>query len=190
MRKLIRGLFFITLFLAAVFGIGTVYSYFYGSHQLANTLAVTEPGINISEIFNPNDYWVPGEEKEKIVWFENSQTMPLLLRFKIETPGVPDDLITLNYNTNLPVLWTDGEDDWYYYNQIFTPGHITGPVLDSVTFSQSLSNAVISGFIDYSNTYIDINIIAETIQVNPDSALANGFRSYTAAGETITWVIS
>ncbi len=195
MRKLIRRLFITTLLLASVFSVGTVYSYFYGSHQLTNTLAVIEPGFNISEKFNPYDYWVPGEKKEKIIWFENSEAMPLLLRFKIEKPvwsisGVPDDAVTFNYSTYLldSVIWTDGGDGWNYYNQIFTPGHITDPVFDSVTFSQSLSNAVISGAINYTNTYIDIGIKAQTIQINPEAAAANGFPGYSITGETVLWI--
>lgn len=85
------------LFLAAA---GLTYAYYNSMKDFKNEFQVKEPGVAINEKFNPTDWWVPGEEKSKQIWFTNTGEMDMLLRFKLKIewgkndkgePAVPKD---------------------------------------------------------------------------------------------------
>lgn len=69
------------LFLAAA---GLTYAYYNSMKDFKNEFQVKEPGVAINEKFNPTDWWVPGEEKSKQIWFTNTGEMDMLLRFKLK----------------------------------------------------------------------------------------------------------
>ncbi|MCI9281795.1 MAG: hypothetical protein HFG56_00745 [Lachnospiraceae bacterium] len=94
------------LILAAV---GMTIAYYNNRKEFENEFRVKAPGVAVYEKFNPTDWWVPGEEKSKEVWFKNTGEQDMLLRFSYsvewvsvdgkELPPKPaSDVIKLNWN--------------------------------------------------------------------------------------------
>lgn len=200
----------IALCIITLIGVSGTYAYYQSEVQIKNPFRTGEPRIHLSEKFNEADNWVPGEEKEKKVWFENLGNMDLLLRFKVEvTLRDPADqavkitaskwdknvyvtadgneFCTLNWFDENMKSWADKQDGFYYYNQIFKAEAKTLPVLKSVTFSKGLSNDVHGIRTDYSQYKLLVKITAETIQVNKEAASALWQRSYTLTNDQVTW---
>lgn len=200
----------VALCIITLIGVSGTYAYYQSEVQIKNPFRTGEPRIHLSEKFNEADNWVPGEEKEKKVWFENLGNMDLLLRFKVEvTLREPADqavkitasksdknvyvtadgneFCTLNWSDENMKSWADKQDGFYYYNQIFKAEAKTLPVLKSVTFSKGLSNDVHGIRTDYSQYKLQVKITAETIQVNKEAASALWQRSYTLTNDEVTW---
>lgn len=200
----------IALCIITLIGVSGTYAYYQSEVQIKNPFRTGEPRIHLSEKFNEADNWVPGEEKEKKVWFENLGNMDLLLRFKVEvtlrdqadqpvkiTASKSDknvyvtadgnEFCTLNWFDENMKNWADKQDGFYYYNQIFKAEAKTLPVLKSVTFSKGLSNDVHGIRTDYSQYKLQVKITAETIQVNKEAASALWQRSYTLTNDEVTW---
>lgn len=200
----------IALCIITLIGVSGTYAYYQSEVQIKNPFRTGEPRIHLSEKFNEADNWVPGEEKEKKVWFENLGNMDLLLRFKVEvtlrdpadqpvkiTASKSDknvyvtadgnEFCTLNWFNENMKSWADKQDGFYYYNQIFKAEAKTLPVLKSVTFSKGLSNDVHGIRTDYSQYKLQVKITAETIQVNKEAASALWQRSYTLTNDQVTW---
>lgn len=200
----------IALCIITLIGVSGTYAYYQSEVQIKNPFRTGEPRIHLSEKFNEADNWVPGEEKEKKVWFENLGNMNLLLRFKVEvtlrdpadqavkiTASKSDknvyvtadgnEFCTLNWFDENMKSWADKQDGFYYYNQIFKAEAKTLPVLKSVTFSKGLSNDVHGIRTDYSQYKLQVKITAETIQVNKEAASALWQRSYTLTNDEVTW---
>lgn len=200
----------IALCIITLIGVSGTYAYYQSEVQIKNPFRTGEPRIHLSEKFNEADNWVPGEEKEKKVWFENLGNMDLLLRFKVEvtlrdqadqpvkiTASKSDknvyvtadgnEFCTLNWFDENMKSWADKQDGFYYYNQIFKAEAKTLPVLKSVTFSKGLSNDVHGIRTDYSQYKLQVKITAETIQVNKEAASALWQRSYTLTNDQVTW---
>lgn len=200
----------IALCIITLIGVSGTYAYYQSEVQIKNPFRTGEPRIHLSEKFNEADNWVPGEEKEKKVWFENLGNMDLLLRFKVEvtlrdpadqpvkiTASKSDknvyvtadgnEFCTLNWFDENMKSWADKQDGFYYYNQIFKAEAKTLPVLKSVTFSKGLSNDVHGIRTDYSQYKLQVKITAETIQVNKEAASALWQRSYTLTNDEVTW---
>lgn len=200
----------IALCIITLIGVSGTYAYYQSEVQIKNPFRTGEPRIHLSEKFNEADNWVPGEEKEKKVWFENLGNMDLLLRFKVEvtlrdpadqpvkiTASKSDknvyvtadgnEFCTLNWFDENMKSWADKQDGFYYYNQIFKGEAKTLPVLKSVTFSKGLSNDVHGIRTDYSQYKLQVKITAETIQVNKEAASALWQRSYTLTNDQVTW---
>ncbi|WP_394911130.1 BsaA family SipW-dependent biofilm matrix protein [uncultured Robinsoniella sp.] len=200
----------IALCIITLIGVSGTYAYYQSEVQIKNPFRTGEPRIHLSEKFNEANNWVPGEEKEKKVWFENLGNMDLLLRFKAEvtlrdpadqavkiTASKSDknvyvtadgnEFCTLNWFDENMKSWADKQDGFYYYNQIFKADAKTLPVLKSVTFSKGLSNDVHGIRTDYSQYKLQVKITAETIQVNKEAASALWQRSYILTNDQVTW---
>ena len=65
---------------------------------------------------------------------------------------------------------TDSAGTYYYYTRVLKAGESTDKVLESVTFSSSLSNDDHTG-INYSESQINLTITGETVLADPDAAL-------------------
>ncbi len=212
MKRLLHRKMFavIALCIITLIGVSGTYAYYQSEVQIKNPFRTGEPRIHLSEKFNEADNWVPGEEKEKKVWFENLGNMDLLLRFKAEvtlrdpadqavkiTASKSDknvyvtadgnEFCTLNWFDENMKSWADKQDGFYYYNQIFKADAKTLPVLKSVTFSKGLSNDVHGIRTDYSQYKLQVKITAETIQVNKEAASALWQRSYILTNDQVTW---
>ncbi len=64
----------------------------------------------------------------------------------------------------------DSAGTYYYYKKVLKAGESTDKVLESVTFSSSLSNDDHTG-INYSESQINLTITGETVLADPDAAL-------------------
>ena len=200
----------IALCIITLIGVSGTFAYYQSEVQIKNPFRTGEPRIHLSEKFNEADNWVPGEEKEKKVWFENKGTMDLLLRFKIEVTlrdaedkvvkiavskedknvyvtANGNEFCTLNWFDENMKNWSYKQDGFYYYNQIFKANAKTLPVLKSVTFSKGLSNDVHGIRTDYSQYKLQVKVTGETIQVNQEAASTLWQRSYTLSNNQITW---
>lgn len=133
------------LFLAAA---GLTYAYYNSMKDFKNEFRTPKPGVAIHEIFDPSDYWVPGEEKSKKALFSNSGESDMLLRFKVDIAwdgadsdhpqNAPENFVTLYWKdssnkkgdgTPDPIELSEasgrddfdfvlGPDGYYYYKKV------------------------------------------------------------------------
>ena len=185
--------------------IGSTFAFYQQSNQLKNPFSVGKAEVAVKENFNPTDEWLPGEEKQKEVWFENQGDMDMFLRFtldvkwedkngKLMKPSPSADSIILNWMSlnaqeNAPDGWVK-IGNYYYYNKILKAGAATDKTLKSVTFSEELSNDMHN--VDYSGTKCIITVNAETILPDENAALTEWNVNATVENpgmetETVTW---
>ena len=202
----------LALLLVALVG-GTI-AYYTGRQDFKNEFSVAEPGVAIQEKFNPTDFWVPGEEKSKEVWFTNTGEMDMLLRFTVDAEWEGDHPKDVAADSVITLFWNQGNDQrdnekppvdfvavtqkegdvqktYYYYTKILKAGESTQHVLESVKFSSDLSN---DGHLnsDYSNTQINLTITGETVLADPDAVAEQWTdtpqaQAAIAADGTVTW---
>ena len=161
--------------------VGIIFAFFQKSESIDNKFQTAEAKINLTEKFDPNDRWVPGEEKQKEVRFGNEGTVASVLRVKF-TPvlklenGTEDTEATkefkLNFAENFQENWTDGGDGWYYYNKILAPDQMTDITLKSVTISDQIGNDEHGIETDYSGASYDVKIEGELLQASLASEAA------------------
>lgn len=161
--------------------VGIIFAFFQKSESIDNKFQTAEAKINLTEKFDPNDRWVPGEEKQKEVRFGNEGTVASVLRVKF-TPvlklenGTEDTEATkefkLNFAENFQENWTDGGDGWYYYNKILAPDQMTDITLKSVTISDQIGNDEHGIETDYSGASYDVKIAGELLQASLASEAA------------------
>ena len=117
----------------------------------------------------------PGMNITKIVYGENTGTMDLWLRVKLDktitaAEGVEAALsfekITLDINT---ADWTE-KDGYYYYNKALKPGEASVPLFTNVHFGEELGN-------EYMNAKAEIDVTMQAVQANN-----NGESALTATG--------
>lgn len=178
---------------------GSTFAYFRESESIDNKFQSAEAKINLTEKFDPNDRWVPGEEKQKEVRFGNEGTVASVLRVKF-TPVLKLENGTeaaeaakgfrLNFSEDFRKNWTDGGDGWYYYQKVLSPDQMTDITLKSVTVSDQIGNDEHGITTDYSGASYDVKIEGELLQ----ASLASEAASYmkwekipTVTGETVTW---
>lgn len=193
-----RTLIILGLFLLAVMGM--TLAYYNSKKDFKNEFRTPKPGVAIHEVFNPTDYWVPGEEKSKEAWFSNSGEIDMLLRFKVDVAwaeGVkhpkrdPNEFVTLYWKSSK--LGSDnkvklseaggkedfdfelGPDGYYYYKKVLEAEGsnmaVTQNVLESVEFSNELSNDGHKNS-DYSNVQVNVTIKGETVLASAEGAAA------------------
>ena len=97
------------LFLLAA--IGMTVAYYNSMKDFKNEFSTSKPGVAIHEIFDPTDYWVPGEEKSKKVWFSNSGEMDMLLRFKVDIAWADETAHPDNPPQNFVTLYWKASKD-------------------------------------------------------------------------------
>lgn len=170
---LILGLFSLLVF-------GSTFAYFQASDRIDNNFQSSEAKVYINEKFNPNDRWVPGEEKQKEVRFGNEGKIAAVLRVKF-TPelklqdGTEDAEAAkgfqLNFADDFLANWTK-DGDWYYYNKVLSPDEMTDITLKSVTISNRIGNDEHGISTDYSQASYDVKIEGELLQASlaPEAA--------------------
>lgn len=88
--------------------VGGSLAFYTSSGDADNRLVTKSDNVFLSEIFNPADKWVPGETKQKEVWFGNTGETDQILRVKAidaddilwyDNKGTPNNL-------NDDTLWT------------------------------------------------------------------------------------
>lgn len=115
-----------------------VIGWFTDSDQVTNNFNLATIDIDTEEDFAPSDNW-NGSEHKKIVKVKNNSTADALIRISInprwvdenENPWAGDiSFIQLNFsNSN---KWVNGNDGYYYYNEIVPKGKSTADILNSV----------------------------------------------------------
>lgn len=116
---------------------------------------------------------MPGETVSKIPYVSNTGTADFYTRIQL-TKKIVDEagreldagVITLNISSD----WVLGEDGWYYYKHVVTPGQNTTPLFTGVTFDTDMGNA-------YQNATTTIEVNAQAVQ-----SRNNGDSVWTAAG--------
>lgn len=184
--------------LLVLMAIGSTYAYFQASDSIDNQFHSAEAKVYLNEKFDPNDRWVPGEEKQKEVRFGNEGRIAAVLRVKF-TPvlklkdGTEDTNAAagfkLNFAENFSANWTE-KDGWYYYNKVLSPGELTELSLKSVTISDVIGNDEHGIATDYSEATYDVNIEGELLQASLAAEAAkymNWGLIPTVTGESVAW---
>ena len=120
---------------------------------------------------------MPATDVSKIVSVQNSGSLPVYIRIKIEKsinkpaneiPADWEDLISCNFkldNVDTPDkiegLWTY-HDGYYYYNNTLAAGSTTSPLFDTVSFSPAMGN-------EFTNSEIRFTVICQATQANGNS---------------------
>jgi len=153
-------------------------AWFTGEARVANVfnagsvdVAIYENGDLVDEeSLTFDDYFVPGDTKEKVVTFKNTGKSNAYVRVKV-TPSwtVADgenalsaDNVVIDYNTE---NWVSGSDDWYYYDGILGSGDVTSPFFNTVYFQPGEDDN------NYQNAVLTVQIDVEAIQAANDAAI-------------------
>lgn len=92
-------------------------------------------------------------------------TNPLIknLPLTITVDGEEVDVLTMDYNTE---DWTQGEDGYWYYNEVLKAGDTTEALFENVSFHKLMGNV-------YQNSKALVDVTAQATQVanNGDSAV-------------------
>lgn len=198
MRRRKNKKFLLILGLLAVLAVGSTLSYFYASDTIDNKFRTTEAKAYISEKFDPNDRWVPGEEKQKEVRFGNDGEIAAVLRAKFtpvlklkdgtEDPEAAGDF-QLNFSTDFQKDWVK-DGDWYYYKKVLSPSQMTDITLKSVTVSDQTGNDEHGIRTDYSGASYEVKVEGELLQASlaAESATYMKWKMIpTVTGETVAW---
>ena len=157
---------------------GSTYAYFQASDSMDNKFRSMEAKVYINEKFDPNDEWVPGEEKQKEVRFGNEGRMKAVLRIKFTA----DEKVQLNFADGFDQNWTES-GEWYYYNRVLAPEQLTDVTLKSVTISDAIGNT-------YEGTEMQVKVEGEFLQAAFAAEAANYMNwgmTPTINGDTVTW---
>ena len=120
---------------------------------------------------------MPATDVSKIVSVQNSGSLPVYIRIKIEKsinkpaneiPVDWEDLISCNFKLDnvdttdkIEGLWTY-HDGYYYYNNTLAAGSTTSPLFDTVSFSPAMGN-------EFTNSEIRFTVICQATQANGNS---------------------
>lgn len=145
--------------------------------SVENVMATRGSSVQMQELFDPADYWLPGESKQKELKFRNEGERAQVIRFRIQTQWFHDSGGKLDPVTEKPawIKWTSAikekwtkfadDDGWYYYNKILPANTETDKVMEAVTFSTKLSN---DNYVEnFSNVKHQIVVQMEALDVNP-----------------------
>ena len=178
--------------------IGGTMAYFQKSESIDNKFKSAEAKVYLNEKFDPNDEWVPGEEKQKEVRFGNEGKIAAVLRVKfipvLKLKNGTEDSeaakgFLLNFVDDFTQNWTE-KDGWYYYNKVLSPEELTDITLKSVTISDAIGNDEHRIVTDYSGASYDVKIEGELLQASLATEAARYMKwgmTPTVTGETVTW---
>lgn len=160
--------------LLALLILGMTLAYFQKSESIDNKFQSAEAKIYLNEKFDPNDRWVPGEEKQKEVRFGNDGKIDAVLRvrfipvLKLKN-GTEDEVAAkefkLNFADDFNANW-EKHGEWYYYKKVFASKQLTEITLKSVTISDSIGNDEHGIAADYSDATYDVKIEGELLQAS------------------------
>ena len=105
---------------------------------------------------------MPGDVVDKIVSVTNDGDNPIWVRIRLdrsillagEAADIDFNVLGLDLNDE---DWTEGEDGWFYYNEILAPDETTENLFTQVTFPTSLGNA-------FMNAEVEIDVLAQGVQ--------------------------
>ena len=187
--------------------VGVTLALFTSTDKFDNKLHTAESGVYLMELFNPDDLWLPGETKAKIVGFGNHQSIDQVIRFTVKVEWIDADGSLWVYTGNnkpspIAINWTkeisggtnstwEKIGDYFYYKSVLLrkqgddPNELP-PIMSSVTFSRELSNDGAHDD-DFSNKTCRIYIEMETVDVNPDITKEAWNVTFTRDGNSLEW---
>ena len=182
----------------ALLTLGSTVAYFQKSESIGNRFKSAEAKIYLNEKFNPNDRWVPGEEKQKEVRFGNDGKVDSLLRVrftpilktkdgKVDEEAAKD--FKLNFADNFLQNWTK-KGEWYYYNKVLSSSQMTDITLKSVIISDEIGNDEHGISKDYSQASYDVKIEGELIQASYASEASSSMEwglTPTITNKQVSW---
>lgn len=129
-----------------------------------NLITIGNNDIMIEEEFNPPKEWQPNTTYKKDVKIRNTGTVPCFIRVYavLSDTDIP---ATMDYNS---VKWTKGEGDYWYYNDIVSPGAVTSSLITQVTIASADADQLKS---------FNIIIYAESIQAEGYKSINDAFSS-------------
>ena len=171
-----------------------VTSAFYSNQggSLENVMSTKSSGVYAQELFVPEDYWLPGESKQKEIKFGNHGKRDQVIRFRIETQWFDSNGDEWTAITENPpeIKWTEAfakewtsfadDDDWYYYKKVLPAGGETATVMAAVKFSGKLSND--SQIEDFTHATYRITIYMEALDVDAGITTAKWQKTFTQNG--------
>ena len=178
--------------------VGSAFAYFQKTVSMDNRFRSKEAKVYLNEKFDPNDRWVPGEEKQKEVRFGNEGEIEAVLRVKFTTilkgqDGEEDKVAAenfkLNFSQDFQTDWKK-KGDWYYYKKTLSSGELTDITLKSVTISDVIGNDEHGISKDYSNAVYDVKIEGELLQASLAKEAASSMNwglTPTVTGKDVTW---
>lgn len=178
--------------------VGSAFAYFQKTVSMDNRFHSKEAKVYLNEKFDPNDRWVPGEEKQKEVRFGNEGEIEAVLRVKFTTilkgqDGEEDKVAAenfkLNFSQDFQKDW-EKKGDWYYYKKTLSSGELTDITLKSVTISDVIGNDEHGISKDYSNAVYDVKIEGELLQASLAKEGASSMKwglTPTVTGKDVTW---
>ena len=187
---------FICLSLTAVIIGATLAFYSNRGGNIENVLSTKGSSVQMQELFDPADYWLAGESKQKELQFGNIGERAQVIRFRIETQWfsgsggkwspVTEKPVLIKWTSAIKDEWTkfENDDDWHYYNKILPANAETAKVMESVTFSTELSND--SNIENFSNATYRIVVFMEALDVNPTITKEKWEKTFVG-NEEITW---
>lgn len=116
---------------------------------------------------------MPGTEITKIVEVENTGNNAAYIRIAVnkqlvlregaeEEPNL--DLMKLHFASD---HWTPGEDGYYYYDHALEAGHVTEPLIASVSFDPTMGNL-------YQNCTARVDVVAYAVQTANNTVPVGG----------------
>lgn len=177
---------------------GSAFAYFQKTVSMDNRFRSKEAKVYLNEKFDPNDRWVPGEEKQKEVRFGNEGEIEAVLRVRFtpilkgqdgEEDKVAAEKFKLNFSKDFQTDWMR-KGDWYYYKKTLSSGELTDVTLKSVTISDAIGNDEHGISKDYSNAVYDVKIEGELLQASLAKEAASSMNwglTPTVTGKDVTW---
>lgn len=169
----------------AILATGTL-AYFTDAQQVHNIITSGNIKIALEEFF-PDA--VPGEEENTMVLTGVVPGQTITKEVRVQNTGVGDAWMRVRLTTrfenadlatqingkdvvSIGLLdgWTEGDDGWYYYNEIVSAQDYTTHLFKEVTFAPEMGN-------EYQNQSVSIFVEAEAVQ-----AANNGTDVMDAAG--------
>ncbi len=198
LKKSKIALLMFALFLAV--SVAGVWAYFGEEMVAENPFYTVRPEISIVEIFDPSDEWVPGEEKQKEVKFQNDGNLDMLMRFTVEKTvydadgkkqdSIPTKTVNEKEVPLFEVRFFDDEiakfelhtDGYYYYQEVLKKESATDFVIKSIKIADWAGN-------DYQDYELHAIVKAEMVQFDetPNAAKETDWPSYTEADGVVTW---
>lgn len=198
MRKRKIKKFLLILGMLVLFAFGSTYAYFQTSESIDNNFRSTEAKVYLNEKFNPNDEWVPGEEKQKEVRFGNDGNIASVLRVRFtsvlkledgtEEPEAAKNF-QLNFAPDFQEEWVK-QGEWYYYKKVLLPEQMTEITLKSVTISDNIGNDEHGITKDYSQATYDVKIEGELLQASlalESAVFMKWGMTPNVTEDTVTW---
>ena len=168
------------------------FSFFRATASATNFLDAKTLQVDLVDIFQSNQLFLPGDTLNKDVYLINSGEANAVVRVKLTpswapaAPALLTDQVEITYGPSLGANWSF-LGGWYYYNKILRPGESTTLLVDQIKLL-AVSND--SHALDYSGAVYTLDVQSEALQANPLSASENWNRTYvlsTLDNTTLSW---